>query len=226
MHLETHELERRPAREAARSAPSFAVIAALLAVCSNSSWCSAAALEEGAYSWSADVLNSDFRSDTLELAGNVRVSQGAQTVEAQSATARDFRSENSEWTFRDGVQVRTAEATLRANLARARFEQGAMTSARVEGTPAQFEQRASKNNEQVRGRATTIEYDLAADVVRLTGEVWFSNGKDEFRGDVVVYHLREERVQINPGGGAPGRVQGVIRPRAANDAQPAEGDAR
>ena len=52
----------------------------------------------------------------------------------------------------------------------------------------------------MRGRAGVIEYDFAAGVVRLTDQVWFSNGKDEFRGDVVIYNVRDERVQINPGG--------------------------
>jgi lipopolysaccharide export system ATP-binding protein len=47
--------------------------------------------------------------------------------------------------------------------------------------------------------------------VKLTDNVWFSNGKDEFRGDVVIYNVRDERVQINPGG--QGRVRGIIRPR-------------
>jgi hypothetical protein len=41
--------------------------------------------------------------------------------------------------------------------------------------------------------------------------VWFSNGKDEFRGDVVIYNVRDERVQINPGGSS-NRVRGIIRP--------------
>ena len=63
----------------------------------------------------------------------------------------------------------------------------------------------------MRGRAGVIEYDITAGIVKLTDNVWFSNGKDEFRGDVVIYNVRDERVQINPGG--QGRVRGIIRPR-------------
>ena len=54
-------------------------------------------------------------------------------------------------------------------------------------------------------------------VVRLTDQVWFSNGKDEFRGDVVIYNVRDERVQINPGGSLPDRVRGIIRPAPATE---------
>jgi lipopolysaccharide export system protein LptA len=47
--------------------------------------------------------------------------------------------------------------------------------------------------------------------------VWFSNGKDEFRGDVVIYNVRDERVQINPGGQSSGRVRGIIRPQQRSE---------
>jgi hypothetical protein len=56
-----------------------------------------------------------------------------------------------------------------------------------------------------------IEYDFSTGVVKLTDQVWFSNGKDEFRADVVIYNVRDERVQINPGGSS-NRVRGIIRP--------------
>jgi lipopolysaccharide transport protein LptA len=168
---------------------------------------------ERSVAWSADVLNSDFRSDTLDLSGNVRVSQGALSIEAQTATAKDFRSDNSRWTFKDSVHIRTAQADMQSNSASASFVDGQIADARVEGSPAQFEQRGASPDSQVRGRAGVIEYDFRAGVVRLTDQVWFSNGKDEFRGDVVIYNVRDERVQINPDGQASGRVRGIIRPR-------------
>jgi len=54
--------------------------------------------------------------------------------------------------------------------------------------------------------------------VKLTDQVWFSNGKDEFRGDVVIYNVRDERVKINPGG--QGRVRGIIRPEGKTSVSP------
>ena len=66
----------------------------------------------------------------------------------------------------------------------------------------------------MRGRAGVIEYDFVAGIVKLTDDVWFSNGKDEFRGDVVIYNVRDERVQINPGrpGAACAASSGRITP--------------
>jgi lipopolysaccharide transport protein LptA len=173
---------------------------------------------EGGFTWSADVLSSDFRSDTLDLSGNVRVAQGPMSIEAQTAKARDVRGDTSRWTFETAVRIRSAEADLQSNVATAAFVNGQINDARIEGTPARFEQIGASDNRQVRGRAGVIEYDFKTGVVKLTNQVWFSNGKDEFRGDVVIYNVRDERVQINPGGSS-NRVRGIIRPNQNNKTQ-------
>lgn len=169
---------------------------------------------EGSYVYSADVLDSSLRSDTLELLGNVRVVQGPMSIEAERATANAFRSQNSQWQFQDSVRVRTEDAELVSESASAAFEDGQLVTARVEGSPARFEQRGGSLDRVVNGRALAIEYDVTSEVVTLTGDVWFSYGKDEFRGDTVIYDMREERVRVNPGGDHPGRVKGIIRPRS------------
>ena len=166
---------------------------------------------DAGFNWSADVLNSDFRNNTLDISGNVRVTQGPASIEAQSAKARNVGGETQRWTFEDAVRIRNTEADLQSNLATASVVNGEIANARVEGSPARFEQVSPTNNRQVRGRAGVIEYDFGTGVVKLTNQVWFSNGKDEFRGDVVIYNVRDERVQINPGGSS-NRVRGIIRP--------------
>jgi lipopolysaccharide transport protein LptA len=163
------------------------------------------------FNWDAKVVTSDFRSDTLEISGSVRVTQGPMSIEAGAAKANDVRSQNSRWTFENSVHIVTREAELQSDIASAAVVAGQLARARAEGSPAQFAQRGGKTDGQVRGRAGVIEYDFAAGIVKLTDNVWFSNGKDEFRGDVVIYNVRDERVQSNPGG--QGRVRGIIRPR-------------
>ena len=169
-----------------------------------------------AFNWDAEVVTSDFRTDTLEISGNVRVTQGPMSIEAGAAKASDVRSENSRWTFENSVHIVTSEAELQSDSASAAVVGGQLARARAEGSPAQFEQRGGSADRQVRGRAGVIEYDFVAGIVKLTDNVWFSNGKDEFRGDVVIYNVRDERVQINPGG--QGRVRGIIRPQRAPSA--------
>ena len=163
------------------------------------------------FTWDADVVTSDFRTDTLEISGNVIVTQGPTSIQAGAAKANDVRSENSRWSFQQSVHIVTAEAKLRSESASAAIVGGQLARARAEGAPAQFEQRGAREDGQVQGRAGVIEYDFVAGIVKLTDNVWFRNGKDEFRGEVVIYNVRDERLQINPGG--QGRVRGIIRPR-------------
>lgn len=163
------------------------------------------------FTWSADAVSSDLRNDTLDISGNVQVKQGPNSIEAQTARKRNESADTERWTFEDSVHIRTAEADLRSNLASAAVVNGQISNARVEGAPARFQQISGHDNRQVRGRAGVIEYDFDTGVVKLTDQVWFSNGKDEFRGDVVIYNVRDERVQINPGGSS-NRVRGIIRP--------------
>src|SRR5688500_9689618 len=68
--------------------------AALLAtLCASQAVVAATAPSTDAgYSWSADVLSSDFRSDILELRGNVRVMQGPSSIEAQTAKGSNVRA--------------------------------------------------------------------------------------------------------------------------------------
>jgi lipopolysaccharide transport protein LptA len=171
-----------------------------------------------AFNWEADVVSSDFPTGTLEISGNVRVTQGPMSIEAGQATANDVRSEHSSWKFQKSVHIITSEAELQSDTASAAIVRGQISQARVEGSPAQFQQRGGSAERQVRGRAGVIEYDFVAGIVKLTDQVWFSNGRDEFRGDVVIYNVRDERVQINPGG--QGRVRGIIRPQGQTTTVP------
>jgi lipopolysaccharide transport protein LptA len=182
----------------------------LAALCTTAD---AATLQPGdEFNWDAKVVTSDFRTDTLEISGDVRVTfRGPMSIEAGAAKAKDVRSQNAQWTFENAVHIVTTEAELQSNTASAAVVGGQLARARAQGSPAQFAQRGGKTDAQVRGRAGVIEYDIAAGIVKLTDNVWFSNGKDEFRGDVVIYNVRDQRVQINPGG--EGRVRGVIRPQ-------------
>jgi lipopolysaccharide transport protein LptA len=170
------------------------------------------------FKWDAKVVTSDFRTDTLEISGDVRVTQGPMSIAAGAAKANGVRSQNSRWTFENAVHIVTSEADLQSDSASAAVVAGQLASARAQGSPAQFEQRGGRADRQVRGHAGVIEYNIAAGIVTLTDNVWFSNGKDEFRGDVVIYNVRDERVQINPGG--QGRVHGVIRPERTKTTAP------
>jgi lipopolysaccharide transport protein LptA len=163
----------------------------------------------------ADLSTFDPRNDIHVLTGNVRVTQGEMSIEAEQATAKGVQTDHSSYTFERGVHMRSAAADLKSDTANAVFGNGRISEATVRGKPATFEQRGLTNDKSVRGRANVIVYDFGKGTVTLTQDVWFSYGGNEFRGDTVVYSLRDQRVLVNPTGTATpssGRVNITIRP--------------
>jgi lipopolysaccharide transport protein LptA len=171
----------------------------------------------------ADVGTLDPRKDVQELSGNVRIRQGEISMEAQKATGTAMQSDHGRWTFERAVRIRTAEADLKSDSASATFANGQIAEAVAQGTPATFEQRNATADKRVRGRANKIEYDFDKGTVKLTDNVWFAQGGNEFRGDALIYYVRDERVVMNPGGKQSGRVNITIRPRnSTNKSKPAQ----
>jgi lipopolysaccharide transport protein LptA len=160
----------------------------------------------------ADDGEFDLRKSETLLRGNVRITQGAMSISSEEAVGSG-PNENSRWTFSRSVHVRTANAEMRSNTATAAVVNGQVTQATVKGTPAIFEQRSAAVDKLVQGRAGQIDYDIAKGIVRMQSDVWFSYGGNEFRGDVVVYNVRDEKVVVNPAGQSNGRVNIRIRPR-------------
>src|ERR1044072_9608525 len=90
------------------------------------------------FNWDAKVVTSDFRTDTLEISGDVRVTQGPMSIEAGAAKANGVRSQNSRWPFENAVHIVTSEAELQSDTARAAVVKGQLARARAQGSPAQF----------------------------------------------------------------------------------------
>jgi len=168
---------------------------------------------QGNLKFDADVVDSDLRNDSHVLGGNVKVTQGVNFIEADRATATKLQSPRSNWTFDRGVHIQTVDADLKSLSATADFVDGKIGTAVAKGTPAFFEQRRGADGKLVRGRAGVIDYDVDKGVVRLSDHVWFSYAGNEFRGNVVVYNIRDERVTVNPAG-EKGRVNITIKPRS------------
>jgi lipopolysaccharide transport protein LptA len=70
-----------------------------------------------------------------------------------------------------------------------------ISRATITGKPAQFEQRRADSDKVARGHADEIVYDVAAGTVRLTSDAWLSNGQNEISGPLLVYSMREQRVE-------------------------------
>jgi lipopolysaccharide transport protein LptA len=173
----------------------------------------AAELSDQVLQVDADDGEFDLRESEQHLRGNVRISQGAMSIVAQEAVGKGESTDNSRWTFSRDVHLQTRDADLRSNTATAAFLNGQLTEATVKGSPAEFEQRGVSADKRIRGRAGQIDYDITKGIVKLQNDVWFTYGSNEFRGDVVVYNVRDEKVVVNPAGQSNGRVNIRIRPQ-------------
>jgi lipopolysaccharide transport protein LptA len=167
--------------------------------------------------------SSDLRNDVHEFT-QVRITQSDKkaaqsqsfTIEADKATGKGLQLDRSQWTFTDSVDILTPEAELEADLASATIGNGRIASARVTGSPAQFQQRGAVSGRQIRGTAKVIDYDFEKGVVKLSGQVWFSDGENEYDVDTVTYDARKGQLNTT------GPAHQKLRPsslRRSKDAQ-------
>ena len=112
----------------------------------------------------------DAPNGTLELAGNVQLRQGTLRVEASRVTA----------TKRDGKLYR-------------------VIATGAEGAPARFRQRIKPGEPVVHARARTVDYSIAEQQTKLTGDAFLSAGEREYNGGVIVWDMKENRVDCRAG---------------------------
>ena len=158
----------------------------------------------------------DYRKNTL-LFRQVKITQGPMQVAAQEATATGLNFENSVWTLSGQVRITMPDGRLESSDARVSFRDNRIASAVVRGSPAEFEQRVKETQRLAKGRANSIEYDVAAGTVRLTGDAWLTDGDNAISGDTLVYDIARQRVAANPGGTDPGGVHITINPRSRDE---------
>ena len=153
----------------------------------------------------------DYRNNTL-LFRRVRISQGTMQVEADEARANGLNFENSEWNLSGAVRIHVPDGRLNSGEAKVTFQNNEISRALIRGQPASFEQRLKDQEKLARGRASSIEYDVRAGTVRLSGDAWLTDGQNEIRGDTLIYDIGRQRIVGNPTGRDPGGVHITIKP--------------
>lgn len=161
----------------------------------------------------ADSSDFDYRNEALRFT-NVRITQGDVRVEAAGAVASGLNFEDSRWQFEGAVRITVPGGFLVSDSATVEFKANRITRADIAGQPAQFEQQ--RNDQLARGRARRIDYDLASGNVRLEGDAWLTDGRNEINGPSLVYDLGAQRVVANSGQGDQ-RVRITIKPQPGGD---------
>lgn len=155
----------------------------------------------------------DYRNNEL-LFRRVKITQGEMQVEASEARATGLSFANAEWSLQGDVRITVPDGRLAASDASVVFRNDVIARALVRGSPATFEQRLEQSGQLAQGKAASIEYDVQASTVRLSGQAWLTDGQNEIRGDTLVYDIARQRVVANPGQTDPGGVQITINPRS------------
>src|ERR1700674_5754868 len=173
------------------------------------------ALQPGQQPITVDAASSevDYRTNTLVFS-DVVISQGATRVQADHAHATGLNFANSRWTFEGKVRIDAEQhGNLRSDQAAIEFRDNRIARATITGKPAEFEQKRADSNQIARGRAGEIVYDLNDGTVRLANQAWLTDGQNEISGPLLVYNIREQRVQAAAAPGTDERVHITIAPR-------------
>jgi len=153
----------------------------------------------------------DYRKGQLVFR-NVKVTQGDTIVEAVQANATGLEFQNSRWSFTGSVRVAVPGGFLTSDQATVSFSNNVITRVEILGKPAQFEQR--REDQLARGRADRIDYDVTAATVKLAGSAWLSDGRNEIRGQTLVFDTRDQRVVADAAQQGDGRVRITITPQS------------
>ena len=159
----------------------------------------------------AESSDVDYRSGRVVF-NRVRITQGDIVVEATRAiaTGLDFRA--SRWELDGQVQINGSGGRLQSESAIVSFRDNRVIRAEITGTPAEFAQTAGRL--AARGHAGRIVYDVEAGTVRLSGDAWLSDGRNDITGETLVYSVREERVVAAADEQGSGRVRITINPQS------------
>jgi lipopolysaccharide transport protein LptA len=137
----------------------------------------------------------DFRTGKT-IMHNVSVSQGDVSITADRAEATGLDFKDSRWVFTGDVRIKAEQrGSMRSDRAEVEFHNNRIARATIKGDPAEFEQRRTASNQMARGRAGRIMYEVGAGTVRFADNAWLTNGDNEISGPVLVYDIRQEKVQ-------------------------------
>ena len=162
----------------------------------------------------------DYRTNTVVFS-EVKISQGAMTVQADHAHASGLNFANSRWTFDGHVRIDAEpRGNLRADQAVVEFRDNRILRATATGKPAQFEQPRGDSQQMAHGHADEIVYDVNEGTVRLSNNAWLSDGTNEISGPLLVYNIRAQREQAAAQPGSDQRVHITIQPQNVPAAPP------
>ena len=163
---------------------------------------------------SLDADSSEFDRDSNTLIfRNVHITQGMLSIAAATASADGLDFADSSWQFDGNVRIDGEYSRIRAAKAVLRFRNHRMVHASASGEPAKFERDATEDARALSGGARSIDYDLEAQTLTLSGEAQLIDGQNEINGETLLYQLTEERLVATSDQGGDQRVRVTVTPQ-------------
>lgn len=151
----------------------------------------------------------------------VTMSQGDLRVTADRADVMGLNSDQSRWTFTGNVHITAAlRGDLQSDSAVVAISHGRIQSALASGHPAKFEQTSSKTGVLASGHADSIEYTIGTAIVRFTGNAWLSYGDSVISNPVLLYSIRDQKLEATSSQTPSERVHITIQPKRRAGAKP------
>lgn len=171
----------------------------------------------GEYRIEADGLELDYSNRTLRMPNIVirqESPQGTLLIRAREATAKGTEPsfESAVWNFSGDVHIEYAGGQLDADSAQLTFERNRLQHARVDGAPARFSHQLPDSTQTNRGSARRIEMDVPTSRVRLSGNAWYTDGRNEVTTEAIVYNMKDRSWESERGSLPENRVIMTIRP--------------
>ena len=154
----------------------------------------------------------DYKTQTAEYK-DIVIRDDDIKVQADRAHAAGLDMDNTQWTFEGNVRVQSEQrGSLHSDQAIVEFRNNRIAKVTVAGSPAEFEQKRADSEQMTHGHAGQIVYDVNDGTVRLSKGAWLSDGRNEISSELLVYNMREQKVQGSAPAGTDGRVHITISP--------------
>ena len=134
----------------------------------------------------------DYKTHLMHLSGNVKISQGDISIAADAAEATNMESRDSHWVFTGNVHMRAeSQGDLRADHATVEITQPVSSPAPSSAVhPRSSSRPAPSGGSPARGHASTIDYNVAAGTVKLTGDALLNMARGPERAQGTLHHLQ------------------------------------
>ena len=201
-------------RNSYRVAPGILLAAGLLGVAPNAAEAAPAPCANPEIVLEAKPLEMDTRKNNAVLR-DVEITQCGMRIKAGEARINGgLNFDNSQWTISGDVRITAEGGSLTSDKAIVTFRDKLISTAKITGSPAQFEQKR-EDGTTARGRASTNDYETTSGLVSLNTDAWISYGRNEVTAQQLVYNIRTQSLQpqAKPGQSTgDGRIRFVIQP--------------